>query len=164
MNAVTLVRRYGLWLVMAALVSLQGTTMSGCLSEPPAPAAGSSAVEQSIQGDLSTVTGSPVPLSCPPCSLARGQLAAGSVIGAACDCSLCGDGICNNGETHATCSPDCPLGPVCGNGRCEAGETASSCPRDCGVVVGCGNGICEAGEPTSCPQDCCGQATPPCTL
>jgi hypothetical protein len=162
MNVVTLVRRYGLWLAMALLMSLPGATMSGCLPDPP-PAAGISAAGTS--DEVAPLTSSPTPLSCPPCPLARVEPGSGPVIATACDCSHCGDGICNFGETHATCSPDCPLtspGPVCGNGICESGETASSCPRDCAAV--CGNGRCEVGEATTCPQDCCGRATPPCTL
>jgi hypothetical protein len=75
---------------------------------------------------------------------------------------VCGNGTCEAGETNASCPADCPpAGPVCGNGTCEAGETNASCPADCpptGPV--CGNGTCEAGEDfTSCPGDC---PPPPC--
>jgi hypothetical protein len=48
-----------------------------------------------------------------------------------------------------------PLIPVCGNGLCEPGETVASCYADCATAAVCGNGICEPGEdPTNCPADC----------
>ena len=52
----------------------------------------------------------------------------------------------------------CPSGPpVCGNGLCEAGETWVSCYADCATAAECGNGICEPGEDsTNCPSDCTG--------
>jgi hypothetical protein len=78
----------------------------------------------------------------------------------------CGDGVCDDGETHASCPEDCPA-PVCGNGKCEAGETAASCSSDCGSGSGsgsgsdtpppptCGDGTCESNENyKTCPQDC----------
>jgi hypothetical protein len=45
----------------------------------------------------------------------------------------CGDGICNGGETHATCPGDCPGNddPYCGDGICNGGETHATCPGDC---------------------------------
>ncbi len=72
---------------------------------------------------------------------------------------VCGNGACEAGETAAGCPGDCGGGgPVCGNGACEAGETAGSCPADCGGGGPvCGNGACEAGETVgSCPVDCGG--------
>src|SRR5512140_3764105 len=45
----------------------------------------------------------------------------------------------------------CATGPVCGDGICDTGES-QTCPSDCGPV--CGNGICERGELRSCPDDC----------
>jgi len=46
----------------------------------------------------------------------------------------CGDGICNNGETSATCPADCGVTPPnnCGNGVCDPGENATNCYADCG--------------------------------
>jgi hypothetical protein len=57
---------------------------------------------------------------------------------------------------------------VCGNNICEVGESCSNCPQDCKCPNGyqcqegiclptpvCGNGYCEKGEnPTNCPEDC----------
>lgn len=55
----------------------------------------------------------------------------------------CGDGVCNNGETNATCPQDnCPW---CGDGTCNNGETELSCPQDpCSAV--CGDGVITAPE------------------
>ncbi|MBL9021315.1 MAG: hypothetical protein JNL21_03915 [Myxococcales bacterium] len=51
---------------------------------------------------------------------------------------VCGDGICQEGETDACddCQepepkPEPEPEPVCGNGTCEAGETPQSCSADC---------------------------------
>jgi len=70
---------------------------------------------------------------------------------------VCGNAICEAGETQQSCPADCSGGnPVCGNAICESGETQQSCPADCsGGSAVCGNGICEAGETQqSCPADC----------
>jgi hypothetical protein len=72
-------------------------------------------------------------------------------------CPVCGDGICDPGESCSNCPADCgTCSPVCGNGICEAGETCSNCPADCGTCAPvCGNGLCEPGETcTSCSHDC----------
>ena len=46
---------------------------------------------------------------------------------------VCGNGICEEGETYENCPEDCEEGgPVCGNGVCEEGENAQNCPEDCG--------------------------------
>ena len=53
----------------------------------------------------------------------------------------CGDGLCKNNETCASCPVDCLSCSVCGNGKCEqsAFETCSNCPGDCGQceTIGC---------------------------
>lgn len=67
------------------------------------------------------------------------------------DCPpVCGDGACNGGETGASCSQDCG---ACGDGTCAGAETIANCPQDCKAV--CGDDACNGGEtPVSCPQDC----------
>ncbi len=44
---------------------------------------------------------------------------------------VCGNGVCEKGETNSSCSNDCAPKTVCGNGTCESGETSASCPADC---------------------------------
>ncbi|MBI4162507.1 MAG: hypothetical protein HY513_02395 [Candidatus Aenigmarchaeota archaeon] len=49
---------------------------------------------------------------------------------------------------------DCEPGSVCGNKICQAGETATNCPADCSAGS-CGNGICDSNENNAtCPTDC----------
>lgn len=68
--------------------------------------------------------------------------------------AVCGDGKCTGNEA-STCPADCTTGPVCGNSICEMGETPSSCAIDCPVTDLCGNGKCDTGEtPLTCIQDC----------
>lgn len=59
----------------------------------------------------------------------------------------CGDGICLLFERQ-TCIRDC-LGysgyRTCGNGRCDQGETHATCPTDCRKNL-CGNGVVNVGE------------------
>ena len=68
--------------------------------------------------------------------------------------AFCGDSICETGEGEnaSNCQADC--GPVCGNWICEAGESCATC-SDCGPCpIGCNNdGFCDLGEDTSC-SDC----------
>lgn len=42
---------------------------------------------------------------------------------------VCGNGVCENGETNQICWQDCPA--VCGNGKCETWENYTNCPQDC---------------------------------
>ena len=65
-------------------------------------------------------------------------IAVGCLTLAACDDGptpsgpVCGDGVCAQGESAASCPADCPA--VCGDGFCTGpGETAESCARDCDV-------------------------------
>ncbi len=66
------------------------------------------------------------------------------------------NGTCDPYETIESCSADCNTDNICGNYICEQGETAATCPTDCV----CGNGVCDLTEtPDMCPDDCrgCGQ-------
>jgi len=47
---------------------------------------------------------------------------------------VCGNGVCEIGESYEDCSADCPKpseAPVCGNGVCESGENCGNCLQDC---------------------------------
>jgi len=69
------------------------------------------------------------------------------------ECTTCGDGTCDSGETTANCCKDC--GTKCGDGVCNCGETKDSCPKDCEIVAYCGDGSCNGGETTAnCCIDC----------
>lgn len=85
--------------------------------------------------------------------------------------SLCdNDGICDPGETCASCAADCSGqgggGGCCGNDACEAGETESTCFGDCGqplvAETQCGDGIDgdRDGSVDCFDTDCC--ADPAC--
>jgi lysophospholipase L1-like esterase len=64
---------------------------------------------------------------------------------------VCGDFVCDPGETPASCSSDCP--DVCGDGLCTGSEDAASCSVDCPDL--CGDGLCTGSEDTtSCVADC----------
>lgn len=47
---------------------------------------------------------------------------------------ICGDGMCNGGDTTCNCPGDCGM-EICGNGSCcgQANEACSNCPQDCGI-------------------------------
>ena len=71
--------------------------------------------------------------------------------------NVCGDGVCNAGETCNSCAGDCGVCPdSCGDGVCSADETCTSCSVDCGLCPeSCGDGICTADETcVSCGVDC----------
>ncbi len=48
---------------------------------------------------------------------------------------VCGNGVCDDGETAASCAQDCEddvnNGPECGDGVCDEGEDEATCPADC---------------------------------
>jgi hypothetical protein len=82
---------------------------------------------------------------------------------------VCGNDVCQGGETSSTCPADCAPTPTtttsCGDGECGASETSSACPGDCGPP-NCGDGTCQttqAESATTCPDDCggsyCGNGT-----
>lgn len=59
----------------------------------------------------------------------------GEIFSCPIDCNACGDGWCGPGEEF-TCPADCDFGfgcgAVCGDGVCECGETPEECSFDCG--------------------------------
>jgi hypothetical protein len=71
---------------------------------------------------------------------------------------LCGNTVCDPGESCSTCPTDCGVcPPSCGNGICDGGESCSTCPTDCGSCGGGGgrcitNLICEEWQPQQCPE------------
>lgn len=83
----------------------------------------------------------------------------------------CGNGMCDNGETCATCALDCGTCQTCGDGQCQAPmESCTNCPMDCGDCISCGDGFCTMPQENcqNCAVDCgvcpgCGdgQCTPP---
>jgi len=78
-----------------------------------------------------------------------------AVSGAGCFCTVavCGDGVCDPGETAACV--DCAPAPYCGDAYCDPGEGCGDCPSDCGACTLCGNGLCDATEDcVTCATDC----------
>lgn len=79
----------------------------------------------------------------------------------------CGNDVCGRKETCATFPRDCGACSGCGNGVCEGSETCANCQADCGRCSGefCGNGVCARREScTACARDCCPVVTPQCAL
>jgi len=68
-------------------------------------------------------------------------------------CPICGDKLCEGGETSATCPGDCPLDlSGCGDNNCAGDEDADNCPGDC---TKCGDGKCTGNETSAtCCTDC----------
>jgi|GEM_PF-1335884 len=67
------------------------------------------------------------------------------------EAGVCGNGLCDAGETEATCLEDCT--EVCGNNQCNGLETFLTCAIDCDPV--CGDGTCEGNEDSiTCSFDC----------
>jgi V8-like Glu-specific endopeptidase len=78
--------------------------------------------------------------------------------------AVCGNGICEPGETVTSCGDDCNErpDPVCGNDICEDGEVPSSCPSDCDEAPGswtCGAEFYNALDGCDCE---CGAYDPDC--
>ena len=48
-----------------------------------------------------------------------------------CDEPICGNGLCETGETELTCSIDCEQVDYCGDGICNGNETTNTCQEDC---------------------------------
>lgn len=68
---------------------------------------------------------------------------------------VCGDGMCESGESAQSCGADCA---VCGNGICEGTENSTSCPGDCPSNVNqccLDTNNCPSETGDSCPGDCC---------
>jgi hypothetical protein len=69
--------------------------------------------------------------------------------------TICGDGVCEEGESTYNCAIDC--GNWCGDGICAAEEVDTCCGpgTDCTVEITCGDGICSACESYElCYEDC----------
>lgn len=69
---------------------------------------------------------------------------------------VCGNHICETGETATTCSADCNQSinqqqTVCGNHICETGETIATCPADCNQSSNQPNGNQQPGNDNQLP-------------
>jgi len=62
---------------------------------------------------------------------------------------VCGDGVCDDFESHSNCYVDCGF---CGDHFCDEGyENKDTCPEDCSI---CGDGECYGSEVYWCGADC----------
>jgi hypothetical protein len=151
-------------LVLFGLVAYGCATSVNPGGEPPAGAGGGGGGEGGAGGQTSSSAGttSSGPQTSSSTASSTSTASGGPICGdglcdpgetcQACpaDCgSCCGDSVCAGGETCQTCPADC--GVCCGDGVCAGGETCQTCPTDCDC---CGNGICDANECTFCPFDC----------
>ena len=70
---------------------------------------------------------------------------------------LCGNRVCDPGETCTNCAGDCGgCPPACPDGLCNGAEDCATCPSDCGVCAPwCNDTHCNGTENcSSCPGDC----------
>ncbi len=70
-----------------------------------------------------------------PCSDGDGCTSGDLCSGGVCKgtAAVCGNGLCQCGETAASCKADCTGG--CGDGVCDGKETVPKCPSDCGLFA-----------------------------
>ena len=125
--------------------------------------AGKSAKTTSALSALTTCSASNCTTTAPPGPVCGNGVCESGETTANCaqDCpaptAFCGDGVCNGGETTANCAQDCPApAAFCGDGVCNGGETNATCAQDCPAPAAfCGDGVCNGGETNAtCAQDC----------
>ena len=125
-----------------------------CQQQPPPGGGVEACLEDNCPGELQECYGDPDCVAalecigdCPPgdqgCLFDCSQVAGFS--GAAINVGLCGQ--------SAGCFEGGPTGPVCGNGLCEDGESEFSCPEDCDTTVPPPGGGVEACLEENCPAE-----------